>query len=63
MAATERITMMMRELDRPKVIQAVVDTGLKRARCSADQSRALNVFLPGSFKPLMPATIHPRHPR
>lgn len=34
MAATERITMTMRELDRLKVIQAVVETGLKPGRAA-----------------------------
>ncbi len=82
MAATERITMTMRELDRFKVIQDVADGRLKpwraadqlglserqvsrlrrRSRCSTDQSRALNVFLPETFKQLMPAMIPPRHP-
>ena len=34
MAATERITMTMRELDRLKMIQAVAETGLKPGRAA-----------------------------
>ncbi|CAG4925785.1 helix-turn-helix domain-containing protein [Paraburkholderia saeva] len=34
MAATERITMTMRELDRFKVIQAIVEMGLKPGRAA-----------------------------